>query len=82
MPLIRIPYTAPLPNPTIFPPTVSTIHGAVDALSNFLSRSNTLILSGAGISVASGLEEASRSLYLAALLAEPKNFPHGKDLYG
>lgn len=72
-PVMRIPYTAPLPPPTIFPDSVSSISGAVDALTNFLTPrrprsphksnignhdgSKTLILSGAGISVASGLAD-------------------------
>ncbi|KXT02482.1 hypothetical protein AC578_4200 [Pseudocercospora eumusae] len=64
MPLMRIPYTAPLPSPTIFPAAASSVDGAVEALQNFLSRNvsrnaggKTLILSGAGISVASGLAD-------------------------
>ena len=66
MPLMRIPYTAPLPNPTIIPTSASTLSGAVTALADFLSappstqrQSNgkTVILSGAGISVASGLAD-------------------------
>lgn len=64
MPLMRIPYTAPLPNPTIIPAAATTVRGAVEALQNFLlaSRSSddggrTLVLSGAGISVASGLAD-------------------------
>lgn len=61
---MRIPYTAPLPSPTIIPATANSVHGAVEALQNFLlaSRSSndggkTLVLSGAGISVASGLAD-------------------------
>lgn len=62
---MRIPYTAPLPSPTIIPATASNLTGAIEALQNFLSsrRSNdtgngkTLILSGAGMSVASGLAD-------------------------
>ncbi|KAK4507622.1 hypothetical protein PRZ48_001357 [Zasmidium cellare] len=61
---MRIPYTAPLPSPTIIPAAATTVHGAVEALQNFLlaSRSSddggkTLVLSGAGISVASGLAD-------------------------
>ncbi|CAK4033472.1 SIR2 family histone deacetylase [Lecanosticta acicola] len=64
---MRIPYTAPLPSPTIFPASASTVDGAVEALQNFLAVSpskasdddarKTLILSGAGISVASGLAD-------------------------
>lgn len=59
---MRIPYTAPLPSPAIFPATASTIPGAVEALHNFLRNTTrdggkTVILSGAGISVASGLAD-------------------------
>nr|XP_023908589.1 NAD-dependent protein deacylase SIR4-like [Quercus suber]POF15512.1 nad-dependent protein deacylase sir4 [Quercus suber] len=65
MPLMRIPYTAPLPVPPVFPASASTIPGAVAALQNFLNAPNpshrgngkTVILSGAGISVASGLAD-------------------------
>lgn len=71
MPLMRIPYTAPLPSPTIIPASASTLPGAVTALHDFLTaplhKSNTggdndnagktVILSGAGISVASGLAD-------------------------
>jgi NAD-dependent deacetylase sirtuin 4 len=66
MPLMRIPYTAPLPPPTIKPAFASAHDGALTALQNFLSppysparRGNgkTTILSGAGISVASGLAD-------------------------
>ncbi|EME50153.1 sir2 class like protein [Dothistroma septosporum NZE10] len=60
---MRIPYTAPLPSPTIIPATASELSGAIDALLNFLSSGNshgngkTLVLSGAGMSVASGLAD-------------------------
>ncbi|PPJ53656.1 hypothetical protein CBER1_00818 [Cercospora berteroae] len=58
---MRIPYTQPLPSPTIVPARATTIGGAVDALKNFLShdheRGKTVILSGAGISVSSGLSD-------------------------
>lgn len=56
---MRIPYTQPLPLPASLPKSASTLAGAVDALQNFLGRNNgdTLILSGAGISVASGLAD-------------------------
>lgn len=62
---MRIPYTAPLPSPTITPATASNLGGAIEALQNFLSSARpndhgngkTLILSGAGISVASGLAD-------------------------
>lgn len=62
MPLMRIPYTAPLPKPTIIPASASTLQGAVSALTDFLTaprsgNGKTVILSGAGISVASGLAD-------------------------
>jgi NAD-dependent deacetylase sirtuin 4 len=65
MPLMRIPYTAPLPPPTIIPASASTTEGALAALQNFLTSSNprrngngrTVLLTGAGISVASGLAD-------------------------
>ncbi|KAK3075978.1 hypothetical protein LTR53_000155 [Teratosphaeriaceae sp. CCFEE 6253] len=60
--LMRIPFTAPLPAPTIIPASAATLHGAVSALTDFLRPSSphdgkTVILSGAGISVASGLAD-------------------------
>ena len=62
---MRIPYTSPLPSPTIIPATASTVQGAVDALHSFLTTripndrhgDKTVVLSGAGISVASGLAD-------------------------
>lgn len=62
---MRIPYTAPLPSPNIIPASAASLTGAVSALTSFLtSRTNhgpgdgkTVILSGAGISVASGLAD-------------------------
>ena len=61
---MRIPYTAPLPAPTLIPASAATQAGALSALTNFLTspspnRGNgkTVILSGAGISVASGLAD-------------------------
>ena len=62
MPLMRIPYTAPLPHPTIIPASASAFQGAVAALYDFLTAPSaksgkTVILSGAGISVASGLAD-------------------------
>ncbi|KAK3723021.1 hypothetical protein LTR37_002167 [Vermiconidia calcicola] len=62
MPLMRIPFTAPLPHPTIVPASASTVQGAVAALHAFLTApakrgGKTVILSGAGISVASGLAD-------------------------
>ncbi|KAK7189485.1 hypothetical protein DPSP01_001478 [Paraphaeosphaeria sporulosa] len=67
-PLLRIPYTSPLPAPTIIPPSAGTAPGAIAALAEFLGRSErvssrhgkdgrTLLLTGAGISVASGLAD-------------------------
>ena len=68
---MRIPYTGPLPPPTIIPAAASTLHGAVSALAEFLrpsastfdpktrdiSSPRTVLLTGAGISVASGLAD-------------------------
>ena len=69
-PLIRIPYTGPLPPPIIVPRIANTATGAVHALTNFLSASrpgrarddrapasSTVLLTGAGVSVASGLAD-------------------------
>ncbi|KAF2205912.1 DHS-like NAD/FAD-binding domain-containing protein [Delitschia confertaspora ATCC 74209] len=89
MPLLRIPYTDPLPPPKIIPPSATAFAGAVSALTNFLlappppglkhsqpayhshhhasplqsrnpsakQHGNTLLLTGAGISVPSGLAD-------------------------
>lgn len=62
MSFMRIPFTAPLPSPTIKPGSASSLEGAVTALHDFLTTpsprsSNTVVLSGAGISVASGLAD-------------------------
>ena len=59
---MRIPYTAPLPNPKIIPESATSLQGAVNALHDFLTaptakNGKTVILSGAGISVASGLAD-------------------------
>lgn len=68
---MRIPYTGPLPPPTIFPKSASTITGAAAALAQFLLAppsprlrgldhgryDQTVLLTGAGISVASGLAD-------------------------
>ena len=63
---MRIPYTAPLPAPTIIPAAASSISGAIAALSEFLGstplqkrdgKDKTVLLTGAGISVASGLAD-------------------------
>lgn len=56
---MRIPYTGPLPPPQIIPDDAKTLSGAVTALKRFLNaeQSSTVILSGAGISVPSGLAD-------------------------
>lgn len=76
-PLLRIPYTDPLPAPRIIPASATTSSGAIAALVDFLSPclpswssssrpaftprdarpAKTLLLTGAGISVASGLAD-------------------------
>src|SRR5580700_702936 len=69
-PLLRIPYTGPLPAPRIIPRNANTPTGAIAALSKFLTTppgrtrlpnvydpSSTVILTGAGVSVASGLAD-------------------------
>ena len=63
---MRIPYTGPLPPPTIIPRNANTPTGAIHALTNFLSASRareksespgSVLLTGAGVSVASGLAD-------------------------
>ena len=71
-PLMRIPYTGPLPPPSIIPRYANTPAGARQALTRFLNApqaykgeqpspghdpSKTVLLTGAGISVASGLAD-------------------------
>ena len=63
-PLLRIPYTQALPPPVTIPPTATTLPGAVAALREFLLSppphglpGPTVVLSGAGLSVASGLAD-------------------------
>jgi len=63
-PYMRIPYTDVLAAPTIIPKTAATVSGALAALQEFLtvpsssgSRPSTAVLTGAGISVASGLAD-------------------------
>lgn len=69
-PLMRIPYTGPLPAPSILPRNANSLPGAIAAVSKFLTApprpslqdeagdpNSTVILSGAGISVASGLAD-------------------------
>ncbi|KAL9053380.1 MAG: hypothetical protein Q9162_004821 [Coniocarpon cinnabarinum] len=71
--LLRVPYTGALPPPTIIPRTANTPTGALQALINFITAppspllsqhdhpnprsSQTVLLTGAGISVASGLAD-------------------------
>ena len=61
--LMRIPFTGPMPPPVLIPATTSTVDGARTALTNFLlpnsssSIPKTVLLTGAGISVASGLAD-------------------------
>lgn len=63
---MRIPYTAPLPAPTIIPSAAASVSGAIAALTDFLTstpqqqsknKDKTVLLTGAGISVASGLAD-------------------------
>lgn len=69
-PLMRIPYTGPLPPPIIVPRYANTPTGAIFALTRFLSapraphvpasskgNGRTVLLTGAGVSVASGLAD-------------------------
>ncbi|KAI9817878.1 MAG: hypothetical protein M1827_000997 [Pycnora praestabilis] len=70
-PFMRIPYTGPLPPPTIIPHTANTVSGAISALTTFLTAppsshlkppkhnhdAQTVLLTGAGVSVASGLAD-------------------------
>ncbi|PGH17129.1 hypothetical protein AJ79_01267 [Helicocarpus griseus UAMH5409] len=70
-PLIRIPFTGPLPPPLIYPRSANSIPGAIDAITSFLTappspllrgpdvgrNELTVLLTGAGISVASGLAD-------------------------
>lgn len=64
--LLRIPYTSEFAAPTVFPAAANSLHGAVAALQDFLTSpvptekglsDSTVILSGAGLSVASGLAD-------------------------
>lgn len=65
-PLMRIPYTDLLPSPTTIPATARSLPGAIAALQEFLLAppprnrdlpSSAVILTGAGLSVASGLAD-------------------------
>jgi len=64
--MIRIPYTAPFPPAIIYPPTATSKPAGVTALQEFLlapnssnkdSKAQTLLLTGAGVSVESGLAD-------------------------
>lgn len=61
---MRIPYRDPLPPPTIIPRSATALPAAVAALVHFLTNTpsnglpnSTVVLSGAGLSVASGLAD-------------------------
>ncbi|KAK0623463.1 SIR2 family histone deacetylase-like protein [Immersiella caudata] len=63
-PLLRIPYTDPFARPTIIPRSARTLEGAIAALHAFFTSpppsglpASTVVISGAGISVASGLAD-------------------------
>lgn len=63
-PLMRIPYTDLLAPPTVIPRNANTLPGALAALQTFFSSpspgglpSSTVVLSGAGLSVSSGLAD-------------------------
>lgn len=70
-PAIRIPFTGPLPPAIIVPPAARSVSGAIDAVCAFFAappsfnlrgvdvgaHSQTVLLTGAGISVASGLSD-------------------------
>ena len=63
---MRIPYTGPLSPPLIIPKHASTVSGAISALQKFIAppasfsrgaKERSVLLTGAGISVASGLAD-------------------------
>ena len=68
---LRIPFTGPLPPAAVYPPSAGSLSGAIDAIASFLSsppspflrgtnlgrNEQTVLLTGAGISVASGLAD-------------------------
>ncbi|UNI21440.1 hypothetical protein JDV02_007431 [Purpureocillium takamizusanense] len=63
-PLMRIPYTDILAPPTVIPPSASSLEGALVALKHFFAvppprglPTSTVVLTGAGLSVASGLAD-------------------------
>lgn len=53
----RIPYTLPFPPPAIRPFNAITLPAAIAAVTGFLQSQNTVLLTGAGISVESGLAD-------------------------
>lgn len=53
----RIPYTLPFPPPTIYPSHAVTLPAAIAAVTDFLHSRNTVLLTGAGISIESGLAD-------------------------
>lgn len=53
----RIPYTVPFPPPAIRPSNAITLPAAIAAVTDFLQSQNTVLLTGAGISVESGLAD-------------------------
>lgn len=53
----RIPYVLPFPPPPIHPKNATTLSAAIDAVTNFLESRNIVVLTGAGISVESGLAD-------------------------
>lgn len=53
----RIPYTLPFPPPKIRPSNAITLSAATAAIADFLQSRNTVFLTGAGISVESGLAD-------------------------
>lgn len=64
--ILRIPYTSEFAAPTVYPAVANSLHGAVAALQEFITSpvpskkglsDSTVILSGAGLSVASGLAD-------------------------
>lgn len=58
MAIPRIPYTAPFPAPPIIPPSATTLAAAVAATARFFAHHpRVVLLTGAGISVASGLAD-------------------------
>ncbi|KAL7270689.1 negative regulator of the PHO system [Rhizina undulata] len=60
MVIARIPYTSPFPPPLPYPATANTLPSAISAVASFLAgggANKTVLLTGAGISVESGLAD-------------------------